>query len=151
MHLLPKLRALQWRSEVSQRRCEAMLVQLAREDDDLRRDEDALTAQAEGVRQLLDSLRLTGVVLDRDQLYAQLRKQAVMQNQLQNLRLQSAQLNEQRQTLAERRIFWLDGRRVWLRKDDKYQRWASRVRYQNRLLCLRQDEVEQEERTLWNP
>ncbi|MBV8045304.1 hypothetical protein [Pluralibacter sp.] len=151
MRLLPKLQALQRRSEVSQRRCESLLAQLAREDDDIRRDEDALMAQAEGLRQLLESIRLTGSVLDRDQLFAQLRKQAVLQHQLQNLGLQSAQLEAQRKTLAQRRLAQQDERRVWLRKDDKYQRWTSRVRYQKRLLRLRQDEVEQEERTLWNP
>lgn len=151
MRLLPKIQALQRRSETSQRRCESMLAQLAGEDDDLRRDQDALMAQAEGLRQLLEGIRLSGSVLDRDQLFAQLRKQAVLQHQLQNLGLQSVQLEEQRQTLAQRRLARQDERGVWLRKDDKYQRWTSRVRYQKRLLRLRQDEVEQEERTLWNP
>lgn len=149
MRLLPKLQALQRRSEVSLRRCESQLAQLAREDDDLRLEGDALVAQAEGLRQLLEGIRLTGSVLDRDQLFAQLRKQAVLQHQLQNLGLQSAQLEERRQILVQRRLARQNERRVWLRKDDKYQRWTSRVHYQKRLLCLRQDEVEQEERPFW--
>ncbi|HID7510678.1 TPA: hypothetical protein ACXHW4_004594 [Enterobacter hormaechei] len=151
MRLLPKLQALQRRSEASKRRCESLLAQLAQEYDDLRRDEDALMAQAEGLRQLLKGICLAGSVFNRDQLFAQLRKQAVLQHQLQNLGLQTAQLETQRQTLAQRRLIQQDERRVWLRKDDKYQRWTSRVRYQKRLLRLRHDEVEQEERTLWNP
>lgn len=150
MSLLPKISALQWRCKVSQRRCETQLTQLTREDDDLRFDELALTAQAEGLRQLLETQRPAGMVLDRDQLYAQLRKLAVLQQKLQNLGLQAAQLKEQRLVLAERRIASQDERRTWLRKDDKYQRWAKRVRDQNRQLRLRQDETEQEEITQWN-
>lgn len=150
MRLLAKLQGLQRRSEASQRRCESLLAQLAQEDDDLRRDEDALMAQADGLRQLLEGIRLAGSVLNREQLFAQLRKQAVLQHQLQNIGLQTSQLETQRQTLAQRRLIRQDEHRVWLRKDDKYQRWTSRVRYQKRLLRLCQDEVEQEERTLWN-
>lgn len=150
MSLLPKISALQWRCKVSQRRCEAQLTQLAREDEELRCDELALTAQAEGLRQLLETQRPAGMVLDRDQLYAQLRKLAVLQHKLQNLGLQATQLKGQRQGLAERRAASQDERRTWLRKDDKYQRWAIRVRNQNRLLRLRQDEAEQEEITQWN-
>lgn len=150
MRLQPKLQALQRRSEVSQRRCESLLAQLAREDDVMRRDEYALTAQTEGLRQLLESIRLMGSVLNRDQLFEQLRKQAVLQHQLQKLGLQLAQLEVQRKILAKRRLAQQDERRLWLRKDDKYQRWTSRVHYQKRQLRLRLDEVEQEERTLWN-
>lgn len=145
MSLLPKISALQWRCKVSQRRCEAQLSQLAREDDELRCDELALTAQAEGLRQLLETQRPAGMVLDREQLYEQLRKLAVLQHKLQSLGLQATQLKEQRLVLAERRATSQDERRTWLRKDDKYQRWATLVRNKDRLLRLRQDEAEQEE------
>lgn len=150
MCLLPKISALQWRCKVAQRRCEAQLTQLAREDDGLRCDELVLTAQAEGLRKLLETQRPVGMVLDRDQLYAQLQKLAVLQHKLQNLDLQATQLKKQRQVLAERRTASQDERRTWLRKDDKYQRWATRIRNQNRLLRLSQDESEQEEITKWN-
>lgn len=150
MRLLPKIIALKQRCSVSQRRCEAQLSQLAREDENLRCDQLALDTQAEGVRQLLATQRPAGTVLDRDQLYAQLRKLAVLQHKLQNLGLQVTQLKEQRQRLAERRAASQNERRIWLRKDDKYQGWVMRVRNQNRLLSLRQDEAEQEEVTQWN-
>lgn len=151
MRLLPKLRALQRRCEASQHRCEAQLAALAREDDGLRGEEDALAAQAQGLRQLLETQRPAGAVLERGQLYALLRKQAVLRHQLQGLGLQATQLSEQRQALAERKAVRQEERRAWLRKDDKYQRWATRVRKQENLLRLRQDEAEQEERTPWKP
>ncbi|WP_440029663.1 hypothetical protein [Chromobacterium amazonense] len=149
MRLLPKLCALQRRCAASQRRCEAQLAALAREDNGLRDEEDALAAQAQGLRQLLEMQRPAGTVLELGQLYALLRKQAVLRHQLQNLDLKAAQLNEQRKVLAERRAVRQDEHRTWLRKDDKYQRWATRVRKQENLLRLRQDEAEQEERTQW--
>ncbi|MEN3029782.1 hypothetical protein [Chromobacterium amazonense] len=151
MRLLPKIRALQRRCAASQQRCEAQLAQLAREDDALRGNEDALASQAQGIRHLLETQRPAGTVLDRGQLSALLRKQAVLRRQLQNLNLQLAQLNEQRLALAVRRDERLLERRDWLRKDDKYQRWASQLRKQDRLFRLRQDEAEQEERTQWKP
>ncbi|PRP70986.1 hypothetical protein BUE93_09185 [Chromobacterium amazonense] len=149
MRLLPKLRALQQRCVASQRRCEAQLAALAREDDDLRKEEDALVAQGHGLCQLLQAQRPVGIVLERSQLFAILRKQAVMRQQLQNLELQRKQLTELRQALAERRMVQQEERSAWQRKDDKYQRWATRVRKQESLLRLRQDEAEQEERTIW--
>lgn len=151
MRLLPKILALQRRSGASLQRCEVQLAQLAREDDTLRGNEDALASQAQGVRHLLETQRPAGAVLDRGQLSALLRKQAVLRRQLQNLNLQLAQLDEQRLALAMRRDKRLQERRDWLRQDDKYQRWASEVRKQDRLFRLRQDEAEQEERTQWKP
>lgn len=151
MHLLPKLRALQRRSEISQHQCEAELLQLAREDDGLRQSKEALIAQQEGLSRLLKTLCVMDSVLEREQLYGLLRKQAVLRSQLQNLVLQFAQLDEQRASLAGVVAQRQDERRKWLRKEDKYQRWITRVRDQNRLLRLRQDETEQEERFPWNP
>ncbi|WP_158248655.1 MULTISPECIES: hypothetical protein [Chromobacterium] len=148
---MAKIHSLQRRSAASQQRCEVQLAQLAREDDALRVDADALVAQAQGLRHLLETQRPTGAVLDRGQLSALLRKQAVLRRQLQNLNLQLAQLGEQRQALAMRRDERQFERHSWLRKKDKYQRWASQVRKQERLLQLRQEEAEQEERTQWRP
>ncbi|MGL5222057.1 MAG: hypothetical protein ACRC8I_04020 [Plesiomonas shigelloides] len=150
MPLFPKLRALQRRSELAQRRCETLLVQLSREDDALCYETEALERQIEGVQQWLDSQQLTGSVLDRNQLFTQLRKQAVLQHQLHNLALQRMQLHEQRQLLASRRTHQQRERQLWLRKEHKYQRWSTRERDQMRLQRLRQDEVELEERALWN-
>lgn len=151
MRLLSKLCALQRRSEISQRQCEAQLAQLAREDGELRHSKDALNTQKEGLSQLLKTLTVTGSVLARDQLYVLLRKQAVLRYQLQNLGLQSAQLDEQRQLVARHVVQRQDERRVWLHKGDKYQRWVTRIREQNQRLNLRQDEAELEERQPWNP
>ncbi|WP_080407633.1 hypothetical protein [Burkholderia ubonensis] len=151
MHLLPKLRVLQRRSEASQRRCEAQLSQLAREDESLRREEDALAVQAHGVCQLMETQRAVGTVLERGQLLALLRKQAVLRHQLQSLALQAEQLSERRQVLAERSLERQDERRAWQRKEDKYQCWISRLRMQVRLARLREDEAEQEEYIRWKP
>lgn len=151
MRLLSKLCALQRRSEISQRQCEAQLAQLAREDGELRHSKDALNTQKEGLSQLLETLTVTGSVLARDQLYVLLRKQAVLRYQLQNLGLQSAQLDEQRQLVARHVVQRQDERRVWLHKGDKYQRWVTRIREQHQRLNLRQDEAELEERQPWNP
>ncbi|OXJ22556.1 hypothetical protein CFB82_40215 [Burkholderia sp. HI2714] len=151
MRLLPKLRALQRRSEASQRRCDAELSQLAREDEGLRHEEDALAAQANGLRQLRETQRETGTVLDRGQLLTLLRKQAVLRHQLQILGLQAEQLSGRRQTLAERRLERQDERRAWQRKEDKYQCWTAQLRKQARLARLREDEAEQEENIRWKP
>ncbi|WP_063902273.1 hypothetical protein [Burkholderia ubonensis] len=151
MRLLPKLRALQRRSEASQRRCEAQLSQLAREDEGLRHDENALAVQAHGLRQLQETQRAAGAVLERGQLLALLRKQAVLRHQLQNLGLQAEQLSERRQALAERRLERQDERRTWQRKEDKYQYWTARLRKQARLARLREEEAEQEENIRWKP
>ncbi|WP_167796686.1 hypothetical protein [Serratia proteamaculans] len=150
MRLLTKIRALQRRSEISQRHCEAQLLQLARKDEELCSDKDALSAKKEGLCALLETQRLNDAVLNREQLHMALRKQAILRHQLHNLELQSTQLDEQRKELAESRILRQGERCVWLRKDDKYQRWAARVRKQDQLLYLREDEAEQEERTSWN-
>lgn len=150
MRLLTKIRALQRRSEISQRHCEAQLLQLARQDDDLCSDKDALCAKKEGLNTLLKTQRLNDAVLNREQLQMALRKQAILRHQLHNLELASSQLDEQRKALAEARILRQGERGEWLRKDDKYQRWAALARKQTQRLRLREDEAEQEERTSWN-
>lgn len=149
MLLFPKLGALQRRSELAQRRCETLLVQLSREDDALCNETEALERRIKGVQQLLDSQQVTGSVLSRDQLFTQLRRQAVLQHELNNLALQCLQLHEQRQLLASQRTSQQHERQLWSRKEYKYQSWSTRERYQMRLQRLRQDEVELEERILW--
>ncbi|WP_080446730.1 hypothetical protein [Burkholderia ubonensis] len=151
MRLLPKLRALQCRSEVSRRHCEAQLSQLAREDEGLRHEEDALGVQTHGLCQLMETQRAAGTVLECSQLLALLRKQAVLRHQLQNLGLQVEQLSERRRALAERRLERQDERRAWQRKEDKYQCWIARLRKQARLARLREDEADQEENVRWKP
>ncbi|MBK0415613.1 hypothetical protein JD974_14490 [Chromobacterium haemolyticum] len=148
MSLLPKLGALLRRCQAAQSRCEAELAQLARQDGALAAEQEALASQGQGLRQLLLAQRPAGA-MSRGQLFALQRKQAVLRRQLQNLDLQSGQLEEQRQGLAGRREEQQVLRRQWLRKEDKYQRWAKLQRRQERMRRLRLDEAEQEERTIW--
>ncbi|UGA39612.1 hypothetical protein JOS77_09235 [Chromobacterium haemolyticum] len=96
MSLLPKLGALLRRCQAAQSRCEAELVQLARQDGALAAEQEALASQGQGLRQLLLAQRPAGA-MSRGQLFALQRKQAVLRRQLQNLDLQSGQLEEQRQ------------------------------------------------------
>lgn len=149
MRLLSKIRALRRRCELLQHQCEAKLAQLAREDDELSRVKDTLSLHKEGLSQLLETQRVSDSVLELDQLYTMLRKQAILRHQLQDLDLQVLQLEEKRQDVAGQRAARLGERLVWLRKDDKYQRWSTQVRDQNRLFRLRQDETEEEERITW--
>lgn len=137
------------RCAVAQQRCELKLLQLARQDEELQQAEQTLVMRMQGMKQLLESQRPTDVVVDRGGLFEVLRKQAVLRSQLQNLGLEAGQLEEQRRELAERRTVQRNEHRHWLRKQDKYQRWTSLMRKQERLLRLRQEESEQEERCKW--
>ncbi|MCD5364671.1 hypothetical protein [Chromobacterium aquaticum] len=148
MRLLPKLGALLRRCQAAQQRCEAELLQLARRDGDLAAEQQALVLQGQGLRQLLLAQRPAGA-MSRGQLFALQRKQAVLRRQLQQLDLQQGQLEEQRQALSGLRDAQQTLRRQWLRKEDKYQRWAKLQRRQERMRRLRLDEAEQEERTIW--
>ncbi|KZE88092.1 hypothetical protein KIF53_13045 [Chromobacterium subtsugae] len=137
------------RCQAEQRRCDSELAQLAREDGQLEARQRDLDGQGEGLRRLLLAQRPAGAALDRGQLFALLRKQAVLRRQLQNLDLQREQAREQRLQLAERRERQAALRRQWLRKEEKYQRWMQLQRRRRRLLGLRQEEIEQEEMTTW--
>ncbi|MBX9295510.1 hypothetical protein ABH309_15860 [Chromobacterium piscinae] len=151
MSLLAKIGALLRRCQFAQSRCQQALAQLTRQDDGLQRELRALEAQGQGMRQLLQAQQLAGAVVDRGQLFALQRRQAVLRQQLQGLALQGEQLQEQRQQLQQERERQSGLSRQWLRKEDKYQRWAQRVRKQRRLVRLRQEEGELEERTKWKP
>ncbi|QIU92579.1 hypothetical protein [Yokenella regensburgei] len=146
MHLLFEIRSLQRRSEVSQRRCECHLVQLTREDHDIGCNEAILVSQEAETQNLLKMQQIERTVLGREQLYTLLRKQALLQYQLQNIKLQITQLQEQRQVLSDRRTKIQNERQIWLRKYEKYERWTKRIRHQARLLQLQLDEAEQEDR-----
>ena len=148
MRLLPKLGALLRRCQAAQSRCEAELLQLARRDGELAAEQQALALQGQGMRQLLLAQRPVGA-MSRGQLFALQRKQAVLRHQLQQLDLQQEQLVERRQELDGLRDAQQTLRRQWLRKEDKYQRWAKLQRRQERMRRLRLDEAEQEERTIW--
>ncbi|AVG16934.1 hypothetical protein CFN79_14340 [Chromobacterium vaccinii] len=151
MSLLPKIGALLRRCQFAQSRCQQALAQLSRQDDGLLREQQALEAQGQGVRLLLQAQQLAGTVVDRGQLFSLQRRQAVLRQQLQSLALQGEQLRERRQQLQLEREKQSGLSRQWLRKEDKYQRWAQRVRKQRRLSRLLQEEVELEERTKWKP
>ncbi|WP_081666329.1 hypothetical protein [Pseudogulbenkiania ferrooxidans] len=151
MSLLPKIGALLRRCQFAQSRCQQALAQLSRQDDGLLREQQALEAQGQGVRLLLQAQQLAGTVVDRGQLFSLQRRQAVLRQQLQSLALQGEQLWERRQQLQLEREKQSGLSRQWLRKEDKYQRWAQRVRKQRRLSRLLQEEVELEERTKWKP
>lgn len=151
MSLLPKIGALLRRCQFAQSRCQQALAQLSRQDDGLLREQQALEAQGQGVRLLLQAQQLAGAVVDRGQLFSLQRRQAVLRQQLQSLALQGEQLRERRQQLQLEKEKQSGLSRQWLRKEDKYQRWAQRVRKQRRLSRLLQEEVELEERTKWKP
>ncbi|ERD99727.1 hypothetical protein O166_16775 [Pseudogulbenkiania ferrooxidans EGD-HP2] len=148
---MPKIGALLRRCQFAQSRCQQALAQLSRQDDGLLREQQALEAQGQGVRLLLQAQQLAGTVVDRGQLFSLQRRQAVLRQQLQSLALQGEQLWERRQQLQLEREKQSGLSRQWLRKEDKYQRWAQRVRKQRRLSRLLQEEVELEERTKWKP
>ncbi|MEO2215490.1 hypothetical protein ABGV49_00215 [Chromobacterium vaccinii] len=151
MSLLLKIGALLRRCRFAQSRCEQALAQLARRDGALQREIDDMGAQIEGLRQLLHAQRPAGTVLERSQLFALHRKQAVMRHRMQDLDLQIGQLREQRGQLAQQREEQAGLHRFWLRKEDKYQRWAQLRRRQERLEAIRREESELEERTKWEP
>ncbi|OHX10800.1 hypothetical protein [Chromobacterium sphagni] len=149
MSLLVELRALLRRCQAEQRRHLSALAQLAREDRQLEGRQQDIRSQSQGLRQLLHAQRPGGTVLDRGQLFALQRKQAVLRRQLQNLDLQLTQAQEQRLQLEQRREQQAALHRQCLRKEDKYQRWAQSQRRRQRLLRLRLEETEQEEITTW--
>ncbi|AUH51336.1 hypothetical protein CXB49_11175 [Chromobacterium sp. ATCC 53434] len=149
MSLRARLDALLGRCRAAQRRSEQALARLAREDEDLRREQDDIAGQRHGLRQLLQAQRPQGTVFDRGGLFALQRRQAVLRRQLQNLDLQDGELGVQRQRLEQLRAEEAETRSRWLRKEDKYQRWARLQRRRERLSRLRREEAEQEEARIW--
>ena len=149
MSLLPKVRSLLRRCQVAQSRCDSELAQLARQDGHLQHEQEALHLQRKELKQLLVAQQAAGVMLNRGQLFALLREQAVVRRQLHTLDVQLVQTAEQRQDLLLRRDEQLLHRARWLRKEDKYQHWSHLMRQQRRIRRQQHEEAEQEEISLW--
>ncbi|UTH74105.1 hypothetical protein [Chromobacterium sp. IIBBL 290-4] len=149
MSLLPKIGALLRRCELAQSRCEQALAQLARRDADLEREIAAMKSQQDGMRQLLLAQRPDGEVMARDELFAWQRTQAVLRHRMQDLDFQMDRLREARGEVRQEQEAQTTLRKSWLRKEDKYQRWARTQRRLRRLEMLSREESELEERTKW--
>ncbi|MBP4049423.1 hypothetical protein J9978_07915 [Chromobacterium violaceum] len=144
-----KLGPLLARCLAAQSRCRAGLAQLARGEAEIDREREAVQSQDASLRELLQAQRPAGLSLDRGELFALLRKQAVLRRQRQNLSLQLDALGEKRRQLQDEKDGLSKRLAQWLRKEDKYRRWQQTERRRARLLSLRAEETEQEEATAW--
>ena len=130
-------------------RCEAELVQLARQTDDLDAQKQALALQIKGLQQMAQAQLGQSATLSHGQLFRLLQKQALGWHQLQQIKLQAALLEEKRQQLVTQHHVVQQQRNRWFRQEEKYQRRANLLRRQSALRHLIQDEMEQEESILW--
>ncbi|MGL5103442.1 MAG: hypothetical protein ACRC6N_13105 [Plesiomonas sp.] len=148
MNYSASIRALLQRCAIGQQRCEAELVKLAHRDRVLQRELEALHEQREGLTQLILAQRPAGHITSAE-LFALQRKQAVLRRQQLNLSLQHGELVVQREEIVQLRTEQQGRHAYWLRKEDKYQRWAKSEARRNRLRTQARDEAELEERIKW--
>lgn len=105
----------------------------------------SLDEHAASLLSLLDGHRAQACVMDRAQLQALLRRQAVIRRQIQVVRLERDRLEQQcleiQRTLREQ----LEQLRQLQRKHDKYQRCHGQLLHGQRLQDVRRDEREIED------
>ncbi|WP_164521432.1 type III needle complex assembly protein [Iodobacter ciconiae] len=135
---------------MSQQQCEIQLGQLIKQTRVLSAELEGIRIQRRAMRQLLHSQRPQGCVMNRSDLFAMQRRQAVLRRQLQMLSFQENKVQEQEQALQKEKEQVLLLRRYWLHKQNKYEHW-QKIQWQVwRLYQLRQEESEAEERVTWS-
>ncbi|EDS6428737.1 hypothetical protein XS46_004370 [Salmonella enterica subsp. enterica] len=145
MSLLHKVSRLKKNSELFRTRCEQLLHQLSRENAVLEASERSLSAQVDGLRQLLKICQAEATVISPEQLRTLLRKQAVLRCMIQELQAQVLQLQTRRESLLKQSTEQQKKRNHFLRKEEAYGRWLRCRKKEMQRCALQRDETEQEE------
>lgn len=147
MNSLPEMRRLLGFSECRQQRHEHTVRRTQQQLQPLLEQQSSLDQHAASLQDLLVSHRAQSCVLDRGELLALLRRQAVIRRQLHLVHLERDRLEQQcielHQSLHEQR----EQLRVLQRKHGKYQRSFEQLSRAHRLEGLRREERETEEMT----
>lgn len=149
MNSLNKLRPLQNRCQINQIRCETRMRQYEQKISEVDKKIHGLQAEIKAIHQLLQTQKIKNSILNRANLFAVLRKQAVLRRQIHILDIQVVELNEKRQGLEKEQEAARMERAFWMHKYDKYQFWIDRYRYKLRLMQLSFEENEIQEVTTW--
>ncbi|EXF96145.1 type III secretion protein [Pseudomonas fluorescens HK44] len=147
MNSLPEMRRLLGFSEFRQQRHEQTVRRTQQQLQPLIDQQSSLDQHEASLQDLLVSHRAQSSVLDRAQLLALLRRQAVIRRQIHLVRLERDRLAQQcveiRQSLHEQR----EQLRLLQRKHGKYERSFERLSRAHRLKGVRREEREIEDMT----
>ncbi|EFF0785276.1 type III secretion protein [Escherichia albertii] len=144
--MLGKIERLLRRTAQSLATCEALLLKLRTEKNELLERERMYDMQLKNLQALLEMKELVGEVVLRADIFYALRKIAVIQQQIAEINLEKEK-NHERQKVLDKEIVQHQKQRkyLWL-KSEKYARLKKRIKNQLLIQMLYQDELEQEEK-----
>lgn len=145
MNSFSDIRRLLNMSEHRQRRCEQDLQHATRRLKPVTAELSAIAVQEQSLQQVLASHRADTQVLAHHELMALLRRQAVVRRQLQNLTLERARVDENRELLERQLQQHSVLQRGLVRKHKKLVDLSQRVASSHRLIQMRREENEIEE------
>ncbi|HDL6964076.1 TPA: type III secretion protein [Yersinia enterocolitica] len=144
--MLTNVKRLIHRTNLIKTACDAMLMKINKEDEELRKKQQELQNKLYALEELLSMKKLDGSGIKRSKIYELLRKISVIQQQITVVCLENSELGNRRQELAAERNHQLEKRKIWWLKEQKYERLKSRLLQQKNMLALQQEEAEQEEK-----
>jgi chromosome segregation ATPase len=147
MASLIEVRRLLHFSDHRQQRCEQALGTARRRLSPLEQELGAIDQQVEGFRELLLSNRLEAQTVSHSQLFAQLRRQAVIRRQIANLDLERARVRERHGEVLEQLDDLQQRRKSLLGRHAKYEHLEQRLLAEQRARRWRLEEHDIEE--LW--
>lgn len=145
MASLIEVRRLLRFSDHRQQRCEQALGSARRRLNPLEQELNAIDQQAEGFRELLLSNRMEAQTVSHAQLFAQLRRQAVIRRQIANLDLERARVRERHGEVVEQLDDLQQQRKSLLGRHAKYQHLEQRLLAEHRARRWRLEEHDIEE------
>ncbi|NDL61522.1 hypothetical protein [Acerihabitans arboris] len=149
MTSLRNIKTLISRSDASVRRCDMRRVGTERQ---LRENEEeaaSLQQQKNGLRQLIEQERPSGM-LDKARLFLCQHRIAVFMQKIKELEVQEKKLLQTRDDLTRQLAALRTEKLHWERKHKKYLNWADQRKKAFRLTGLRQEEDETQEIITWS-
>lgn len=143
--MLTNIDRLLFRSHSAKALCESALMKLNQQEKALQMRHQALRYKYEQLTGLLDMKKLTNVMVTRSQIFENLRKIAVIQQQMSLLLLEKKQLISELNTLRSEKHHYQLERKAWIRKEQKYEKLKSVFLERKNRADLLKDENEQEE------
>ncbi|EEW4356330.1 type III secretion protein [Escherichia albertii] len=144
--LLGKIERLLRRTAQSLATCEALLLKLRTEKNELLERERMYDMQLKNLQALLEMKELVGEVVLRADIFYALRKIAVIQQQIAEINLEKEKNHERQKVLDKEIVQHQKQRKYWWLKSEKYARLKKRIKNQLLIQMLYQDELEQEEK-----
>lgn len=144
--MLTNVKRLIHRTTLIKTACEAELMKINKEDEELRQKQEELQKKLKVLEELLNMKALNGAIITRSKIYELLRKISVIQQQMNIVDLEYSELDDKRAALDIERKYQLEKRKIWWLKEEKYERLKSKLLHQKNKVELQQEEVEQEEK-----